>query len=124
MNGQMGAPYYGSQFNPGWRTYTNEADLVCPSPKDAFVFCDEHPSSINDGLFVASLGSPQYTDLPASYLEGGCGFSFADGHGEIHKWRSRFVLIPVAANQVLNFPITSSPIDLDWVWLRDHSSCH
>jgi len=124
MNGQMGAPYAGSQFNPGWRTYTNEADLVCPSPKDAFVFCDEHPSSINDGLFVGSLNSPQYIDLPASYLEGGCGFSFADGHGEIHKWRNRFVLFPVVANQTPIFPILSSGSDLDWLWLRDHSSCH
>ncbi len=124
MNGQIGAPYYGSQFNPGWRTYTNETDLVCPSPKDAFVFCDEHPSSINDGLFVASLSTPQYTDLPASYLEGGCGFSFADGHAEVHKWRSRFVFLPVVANQTPNFPILSSGSDLDWVWLRDHSSCH
>jgi hypothetical protein len=124
MNGQMGAPYFGSIFNTGWRTYTNEADLVCPSPKDAFVFCDEHPSSINDGLFVTNLGSPSYTDLPASYLEGGCGFSFADGHGEIHKWRSRFVLFPVVANQMLGFPIGSSGADLDWPWLRDHSSCH
>ena len=124
MNGQMGAPYSGSQFNPGWRTYTNEADLVCPSPKDVFVFCDEHPSSINDGLFLQNLNSPSYTDLPASYLEGGCGFSFADGHGEIHKWRSRFVLVPVVANQMLGFPISSSGTDLDWFWLRDHASCH
>jgi prepilin-type N-terminal cleavage/methylation domain-containing protein len=124
MNGQMGAPYSASTFNSGWRSYTNEADLVCPSPKDAFVFCDEHPSSINDGLFIPSLNSPQYIDLPASYLEGGCGFSFADGHGEIHKWRSRFVLVPVVANQTPNFPILSSGTDLDWLWLRDHSSCH
>jgi prepilin-type N-terminal cleavage/methylation domain-containing protein len=124
MNAQMGSPYFGSTFNAGWRTYTNESDLVCPSPRDAFVFCDEHPSSINDGLFVQNLGSPSYTDLPASYLEGGCGFSFADGHGEIHKWRSRFVLFPVVANQMLSFPISSSGSDLDWIWLRDHSSCH
>jgi hypothetical protein len=124
MNSQMGAPYVGGQFNTGWRAYTNETDLVCPSPKETFVFCDEHPASINDGIFVQNLGSAQYIDLPASYLEGGCGFSFADGHGEIHKWRGRFVLFPVVANQVPSFPIPTSPADPDWIWLRDHSSCH
>jgi prepilin-type N-terminal cleavage/methylation domain-containing protein/prepilin-type processing-associated H-X9-DG protein len=27
-------------------------------------------------------------DIPASYHNGACGFSFADGHAEIKKWRS------------------------------------
>ena len=25
-------------------------------------------------------------DAPATYHNGACGFSFADGHSEIHKW--------------------------------------
>jgi hypothetical protein len=122
MNSQMGNLYFSTPS--GWRNHTNEADLVCLSPKDAFIFCDEHPSSINDGYFYSNLDTPLYNDLPASYLEGGCGFSFADGHGEIHKWQNRFVLVPVVANQMLNFPITSSGSDQDWKWLRDHTSCH
>jgi len=124
MNSQMGTLYFGAFLNSGWRNYTNESDLVCPSPKDAFIFCDEHPTSINDGLFLPRLDIPQFVDLPASYLEGGCGFSFADGHGEIHKWRNRFVQVPVVANQSIAFPVMSSGSDQDWIWLRDHSACH
>jgi prepilin-type processing-associated H-X9-DG protein len=26
--------------------------------------------------------------MPATYHNGACGFSFADGHAEIHKWRA------------------------------------
>jgi len=56
-----------------------------------FVFLDEHPDSINDG-FYACDGMPDgndknWQDLPASFHGGACGFSFADGHSEIKKWK-------------------------------------
>src|SRR5437899_11919932 len=95
MNGQVGNN--GPGFNPGWRLYANESDLTCPIPSEAFIFCDEHPGTLNDGYIQGNLNTPIFPDVPASYLEGGCGFSFADGHGEIHKWRSQSLLIPVIA---------------------------
>ena len=120
MNGQMGTS--SSIFNPAYRTYINESDLTCPLPKDAFVFCDEHPMSLNDGYLQLSLSSPLYPNVPASYLDGGCGFSFADGHAEIHKWKSRFLLIPVIQGFAM-VNVVSSGTDLDWLWLRQHSAC-
>jgi prepilin-type processing-associated H-X9-DG protein len=54
----------------------------------AWVFIDEHPDSINDGGFFVDTDTPAYVDFPASYHGGACGFSFADGHSEIRKWRS------------------------------------
>jgi len=67
-----------------------------------YLFLDEHPDSINDGYFAP--GSIQYAgagaqkapvsfngntfgDIPASYHNGACGFTFPDGHSEIHKWQ-------------------------------------
>ena len=50
---------------------------------------DEHPDSINDGYFINSPSAAAWQDIPASYHNGACGFSFADGHSEIKKWRSR-----------------------------------
>jgi prepilin-type processing-associated H-X9-DG protein len=47
---------------------------------------DEHPDSINDGYFLINPGASQWGDLPASYHNGAAGFSFADGHSEIHRW--------------------------------------
>jgi prepilin-type processing-associated H-X9-DG protein len=53
---------------------------------DTFVFVDEHPDSINDGAFFSPQSKSQFVDIPATYHNRACGFSFADGHAEIHKW--------------------------------------
>jgi len=58
-----------------------------PQPAGIFVFLDEHPDSINDGYFVNQAYSWEWIDLPASYHNGAASFSFADGHGETHRWR-------------------------------------
>ena len=49
---------------------------------------DEHPDSINDGYFINNPSGTAWQDIPASYHNGACGFSFADGHSEIKKWKS------------------------------------
>ncbi len=72
-------------------------DFVRPGPVNTFVLLDES-SSINDGWFMASMGgydprnraeqeSSGFGDAPGSWHARACGFSFADGHSEIHKWR-------------------------------------
>jgi prepilin-type N-terminal cleavage/methylation domain-containing protein/prepilin-type processing-associated H-X9-DG protein len=122
MNGQMGAANGFSNPNSGWRQYTYEYDLTCPAPSDAFIFCDEHPGSLNDGYIQGNLNTPSFPDVPASYLEGGCGFSFADGHAEIHKWRTQTLLIPVVAGATIA-NLSASGSNADWLWLRSHSAC-
>ena len=65
-------------------------------PVNLFVMVDENPYTINDGWFVidpAQLNNPTtWTDVPASYHNRACGFSFADGHSEIKKWRDNNVI--------------------------------
>jgi len=79
-----------------FRQYLKESAVARPS--DLFVMLDEHPNSINDGYYLNNPGSYNPTsdnlasvpagwgDLPASYHNGAGGFSFVDGHSEIHKW--------------------------------------
>lgn len=71
-------------FFQNYRQFLKVSDFTKPS--NIFVFLDEHPDSINDGYFLVSPGSLQWGDLPASYHNGAAGFSFADGHSEIHRW--------------------------------------
>jgi prepilin-type N-terminal cleavage/methylation domain-containing protein/prepilin-type processing-associated H-X9-DG protein len=59
-----------------------------PRPAKTWLVIDEHPDSINDGFFVNSPTASAWQDIPASYHNGACGFSFADGHSEIKKWLS------------------------------------
>jgi prepilin-type N-terminal cleavage/methylation domain-containing protein/prepilin-type processing-associated H-X9-DG protein len=80
----------GSQF---WRTFNKLS--VIPHPSKTFVFVDENPGSINDAAFATACTgnqpgdattSAKYIDMPGNWHNGACGFSFADGHAEIHKW--------------------------------------
>lgn len=60
-----------------------------PRPARTWLMIDEHPDSINDGYFINNPDAGAWQDIPASYHNGACGFSFADGHSEIKKWLSR-----------------------------------
>jgi prepilin-type N-terminal cleavage/methylation domain-containing protein/prepilin-type processing-associated H-X9-DG protein len=101
---------------PGWDpSYEKYTELLKPSM--LWVFVDEHPDGINDGLFSTLSGSiTKWNDMPASYHNGACGFSFADGHAEIKKW-----LEGATKRPILRTPITSgtvAPRDVAWVWQR------
>jgi type II secretory pathway pseudopilin PulG len=110
-------------YNPGYRVYIKGGDLTSPSPANLFVFADESPASLNDGYLQMGLNSPLFPDIPACYLEGGCGFSFADGHGEIHRWQTTALNIPVRYGYAfVNLIPNNGAQNLDWLWLRRHAS--
>ena len=76
-----------------WRVYRKFSDFNSPGVSSTFVFLDEREDGINDGFFVVDMdsypGTPnQLVDSPASYHGGSGGLSFADGHSELHKWKS------------------------------------
>ncbi len=66
-----------------------------PKPVKTWLFLDEHPDSINDGYFIDDPQTTAWSDIPGSQHDGGCGFSFADGHAEMRKWLSRTSRFPV-----------------------------
>ena len=59
-----------------------------PKPSGTWLTIDEHPDTINDGFFINGPSDSSWNDIPASYHNGACGFSFADGHSEVKKWKS------------------------------------
>jgi prepilin-type N-terminal cleavage/methylation domain-containing protein/prepilin-type processing-associated H-X9-DG protein len=75
------------------------SSLVKPGPSLTWTFVDEHPDSINDAMFYVNPHgtntSDKWVDLPGSMHNGACGFSFADGHAEIKKWRNSSTIQPV-----------------------------
>jgi type II secretory pathway pseudopilin PulG len=115
-------------FYPTWRLYFKVSDLTCPTPANAWIFCDEAMRSMNDGYLQMNPQSPDYPDIPANYDTGGNCFTFADGHGEYRKWRwngpagTGLLKVPYQKdNTGGHWP--SSGLDVDWLWLREHTSC-
>ena len=105
--------------NPGYEQFLQDSDI--PEPSTIFVFVDEHPDSINDGYFLNTTNG-QWTDLPASYHNGGCSFSFADGHTEIHHWHDASTVLPPQPF-VANLPIALRSDDMtDLNWVLQHTS--
>ncbi len=90
-------------------------------PVQAFVFVDEHAGSINDGYFQVGLSTYSYPDVPGSRHANACDFSFADGHAEVHKWRTPQTIIPEVQGKLVE-NVYAGPNNRDWLWLTNHSS--
>jgi prepilin-type N-terminal cleavage/methylation domain-containing protein/prepilin-type processing-associated H-X9-DG protein len=98
-----------------YRQFLKTTDI--PSPSMIFVILDEHPNSINDGYFLLDPNSPSWGDGPAWYHNGAAGFSFADGHSEIYKWKSQGVRVPMGGD--LGWPgANAGPADVAWMRQR------
>jgi prepilin-type N-terminal cleavage/methylation domain-containing protein/prepilin-type processing-associated H-X9-DG protein len=78
-------------YSPDWGSAVVKlSDLTKPGPSMTWVIVDEDPDTINDAMCYEdaklSANEGSFGDIPASYHNQACGFSFADGHSEIHKW--------------------------------------
>ena len=57
-----------------------------PDPTGAFVFLDENPWTIDDGLFGVKVAEEVWHNAPAVRHSYGAVLSFADGHAEHWRW--------------------------------------
>ncbi len=96
-------------------------DLVNPGPSMSWVFTDEHPDSIDDGILYTDPGCTNgtgvFTELPGSLHGGSCGVSFADGHAEIHKWVDPTTVHAVTITTVNRVSVSNNR-DLAWLAQR------
>jgi prepilin-type processing-associated H-X9-DG protein len=113
--------YWGQGAN--WVVFRKLSTMSRPGPAMTFVLLDERQESINDGYFVVEMnGYPdtkktQLVDYPAAYHNNACGFSFADGHSEIHKWQD-----PRTYRPRIPLTTTQTPDNKDVFWMQDHST--
>ncbi len=91
-NADSGRNWTGTSGHDGpWRQFLKQSHV--PNPALTWLTLDENPDGINDAFFIASSerNNSAWGDVPASYHNGACGFSFADGHAEIRKWHGGLV---------------------------------
>jgi prepilin-type N-terminal cleavage/methylation domain-containing protein/prepilin-type processing-associated H-X9-DG protein len=85
-----------------------------PSPANLWVFVDEHPDSINDGSFFNAQRNLEWIDMPSNQHNGACGFAFADGHSEIHKWRSSVLKTKLIFQDLSRQVVSAQDVDFQW----------
>jgi prepilin-type N-terminal cleavage/methylation domain-containing protein len=114
----------------GYKVYSKLASIDAPSM--IFVFLDMREDRVNwsnfltdmTGSFPSAPDSWELGDLPGFYHNMGCGFSFADGHSEMRRWRSSATTPPMGPILGAGGGITPTPNDPDMPWLFEHSSRH
>ena len=119
--------HWGPQIS-NYRIFRKFSDLTAPTPTQTFVLLDMREDSIDMGnLTVNMAGWPDnpsayvFWDLPGAYHHGACGFSFADGHSEIKKWRDPRTVPPLAASGYVN-DVFASPGNEDIAWLQERAT--
>ena len=145
MQGQVGSTLaYGNQIYA--KSYLKTSHITSsPGPSDLIIFLEESgvdlgSSSAVDGwlqvdsAFTAFPGvygaAASFPDVPGAYHKWGCGFSFADGHSEIHKWLNPALKITVTKNMpaygVAGLPAgnPTGPTAGDWQWFTSHCAAH
>ena len=100
------------------RIFEKTTDVVRPGPANLWIYLDEHPDSINDGAFFNAQKNYEWIDSPSNQHNGACGFAFADGHSEIHKWRSSVLKLSLKFVDLSRIPVSAQDADLLWALER------
>jgi prepilin-type N-terminal cleavage/methylation domain-containing protein/prepilin-type processing-associated H-X9-DG protein len=102
--------------NSPWRTFGKATDPGVPGPSMLWVLVDEDVNSLNDAALCFGMEQPVWYDCPGTAHNGACGFAYADGHSESHRWMS------TTPKQGNGFVITDAQDHSDWLWMRQRTS--
>ncbi len=120
VNGPWLDNSHSNRRNNPWRTYGKVSQVIAPSPSSLWVLLDEDANSLNDAGFAVGMVSPEWIDWPGTYHDNGCGFAFADGHSEVHKWKDSSTKV-IGGN--VSRRRAPAPYN-DWLWIRERTSAH
>jgi prepilin-type N-terminal cleavage/methylation domain-containing protein/prepilin-type processing-associated H-X9-DG protein len=114
-----------------WRFFLKISDIAPMPPSKLFVLLDMREDSIDTGNFATDMsgysesspvpGLYGFFDLPGMYHNKANGFSFADGHAEIKKWRDPDTTPPLVPNGQVTDGF-KDPGNQDVAWLQDHAT--
>jgi len=109
--------------NADWQYYSKIANVRRPT--EYFVIMDEDDNSINDALmrvdYFATTSAFRLNDIPAIYHGGSSGIGFADGHSEMHKWKTLKTPVPGWTDANNGAPGWGLKNPDDAQWLLEHA---
>jgi prepilin-type processing-associated H-X9-DG protein len=131
MNAAMGhGRKWAAPMNPGfgWGGFfwaEKMSELNTPGPSQSWLFMDEHPDSIDDGILFTNPGATNgvglFIELPGSLHDGGTGISFADGHAEIYKWKESVTKPGVQYSGRYRVNANPPTLNRDLVWIAERT---
>lgn len=110
---------HGHQAGRPYLTFGKTTSFSLVGPTEIWMFVDDDPWTINDAAMAVIAATPDFVDYCSPMHNNACGFSFADGHTEIHKWKSGLFIhsgVP---------PRTHASPGLqynDWFWWASHAT--
>jgi prepilin-type N-terminal cleavage/methylation domain-containing protein/prepilin-type processing-associated H-X9-DG protein len=129
MDGGLGDGHRAASLVDRWPNYwvaKKMTELRKPGPSDTWVFADEHPDFLDDGVFyldptAGADGNQWFTEIPGSQHNGACGIAFADGSAAIHKWLDIQTRPPIDYSWRGGNDESSVTDDPDLDWMAQHS---
>jgi len=90
LNGWMGQNTHPFKANSTFQTFEKSSDLARVASSKLFAIIDESETTLNDGWFATDpdnqLGQFTIVSFPAARHGNSASLSFADGHGDSHRW--------------------------------------
>jgi len=110
--------------NSPYATFGKTSSFTIASASDIWVYVDDDPWTINDAAMAVIADSPDTVDYPTTMHNNACGFSFADGHSEIHKWKSTIWIHNTTgpSRSAYQSGAASGLGYQDWYWWAWHAS--
>jgi hypothetical protein len=109
---------HGHTANAPYATFGKWSDFKVARPSDIWALVDDDPWTINDATMSVIAASPDFVDYPNVFNNNSTAFSFADGHGETHKWRSNVFI----HNSPPPRTTATGPAFQDWFWWASHAT--
>jgi prepilin-type N-terminal cleavage/methylation domain-containing protein/prepilin-type processing-associated H-X9-DG protein len=127
VNGAMGKSTFHDVNIPPFNRAIKITDITAPGPSSVYVLLDEHENSINDSHFYPFSNLKAYEsrwlDAPSGRHGNGTGFTFADGHAEIHRWADSEVTQVRSSGGVVgprDISFLPNPGLKDFSWFTNH----
>ena len=89
------------------------------SPSDIWTYVDDDPWTINDAAMAVIAARPEWIDYCGTMHRNATGFAFADGHSEIHAWKSRVLVHTGDPGLIIAKPGLEYG---DWFWWAWHAT--
>jgi prepilin-type N-terminal cleavage/methylation domain-containing protein/prepilin-type processing-associated H-X9-DG protein len=124
-NSKVDGPWLNGAHNHSadmpYATFGKFTDFNICSASDIWVFLDDDPWTINDAACAVIAAMPDFVDYPSPFHDNACGFAFADGHAEIHKWKSSIFIHNTIPPRTTAKPYPSPEYN-DWFWWAWHAT--